>query len=115
MSCPDFVRSEKGKYCSKNTHGVLKEFVPSSSSVQDAITIRNECEQYCRVDETCWGCSVHCGSPCQWNAVPECGTFKNWGGMIEGDVTHKQGITLVLHSKFLGQVNTSGYLKVLTL
>ena len=108
MSCPDFVRSEKGKYCSKNRHGVLKEFVPSSSSVQDAITIRNECEQYCRVEERCWGCTVHCGSPCQWNAIPVCGKLTDWDGKIEGDVTRKQGMTLLLHSNLLRPDNIIG-------
>ena len=93
MSWADFLRLKKGKWCSKNREGVLKVFVPSSSSVQDAITVRNECEEYCRVEETCWGCSVDCKNPCQRTAILACGTLIEWGGLIEGDVTYKQGIT----------------------
>ena len=105
MSWTDFVRLKKGKWCSKNREGVLKVFVPSSSSVQDAIMVRNECEQYCRVEKTCWGCSVDCGNPCQWSAILTCGTLNDWGGMIEGDVTYKQGITLVKLSTSLGPLS----------
>ena len=106
ISCLGFVRS-KGKYCSKNTQGVLREFVPPSSSEQDALTIRNSCEQYCSVKETCWGCSVHCGVgiPCQWNAISECGAVKDGKGIIEGDITQKQGIILVIHSSLLKSVH----------
>ena len=84
-----FNRSEKGKYCSKNKDNVIKAFIPTSGGIDDAIMSRNECEDYCQNDETCWGCSVHCGNPCQWNAIPECGNYNDWGGVIEGDITRK--------------------------
>ena len=57
----------------------------------DAITARNECEEYCSTQENCWGCSVQCGSLCQWNAIPDCGVYDNWTGLIAGDITQKPG------------------------
>ena len=87
--CLEFDRSEKGKYCQFNTRNVLKEFIPVSTSIEDAIISRDECENYCNDKSECWGCSVHCGSPCQWNAIPECGVWHGWGGLIDGDITQK--------------------------
>jgi hypothetical protein len=67
----------------------LKEFVPTSDGVADAEVARNQCETFCWTSASCWGCSVHCGSPCQWNAIPSCGTEKTWSGKIAGDITQK--------------------------
>ena len=93
----DFERSEKGKFCSKNTDNVIKAFIALSESIDDAISKRNECEDFCRNNEECWGCSVHCDqpNPCQWNAIPDCGdpeTHSTFSGMIEGDITRKKNI-----------------------
>lgn len=88
---PDFIRSEKGKHCRNNSVNVLKEFVPPSGDVADAVTARNECEEYCWTQDDCWGCSVYCGPPCQWNAIPNCGVYDNWTGLIDGDITQKSG------------------------
>ena len=85
-----FERSEKGKWCGLNTRNVMKEFIPSSSSIADATKVRDACESYCYLKSTCWGCSVHCGNPCQWNAISECGSMRNFRGIIEGDVTKKK-------------------------
>ena len=87
----DFIRSKKGKHCRKNNENVLEEFTRPSGGGDDAIMSRNECEEYCLTQETCWGCSVYCGTPCQWNAITDCGDYDNWAGLIDGDVTHKEG------------------------
>ena len=100
MLFTEFIRSEKGKYCEFNTKNTLKEFIiASSTETATAGLSRNSCEDYCRKEQTCWGCSVHCGSPCQWNAIPECGTVKDWHGMIEGDITQKSGINLMINDR----------------
>ena len=85
----EFIR-KKGKYCVKNTQNMLKEFKPPSSSIDDAIVSRDNCEEYCGIEENCWGCSIACqlGS-CQWNAIPRCGKKEKWEGVIEGDITAK--------------------------
>ena len=72
----------------------MKEFVPASSLIVDAIKSRDACESYCDGQSGCWGCSVHCGNPCQWNAIPDCGRINNFGGIIEGDITKKISINL---------------------
>ena len=56
------------------------------------MTARDGCEDYCREQEKCWGCSIRCPAQCQWNAIPECGPEVSWEGKIEGDITHKPGI-----------------------
>ena len=86
-----FTRSAKGKFCQYNTVNVLKEFRPSSGAIAEAIKSRDECEEYCSTQESCWGCSVHCASPCQWNAIPACGLNNDWMGLIDGDITQKPG------------------------
>ena len=68
---------------------MIKEFLPSSKDLSDARIARNECEEYCSTDEACWGCSVYCTQLCQWNAIPDCGIYEKWTGLIEGDVTKK--------------------------
>ena len=68
---------------------MLKAFIAKSSSNEDAFDSLNACESYCKGEVECWGCSVHCGNPCQWNAIPTCGKRINWSGKIEGDITQK--------------------------
>ena len=80
-----------GKHCRKKNANVFKEFTPLSGNVADAIASRNEWEEYCLTQERCWGCSVHCDGTCQWNAIPECGGYVNWPGLIDGDITQKPG------------------------
>ena len=55
------------------------------------------CESYCSKHQECWGCSVDCSTAdnCQWNAIPECGAFQNWTGLIKGDVSQKPGIRYI--------------------
>ena len=64
-------------------------FFRALRSNEDAMESRDECENYCNGKLECWGCSVHCASPCQWNAIPECGQWKSWSGVIDGDITQK--------------------------
>ena len=60
---------------------------PSKDSY-GAIFARNECEDYCRNDSNCWGCSLS-KTPFGWNAIPDCGDLQSWPGYIEGDVSRK--------------------------
>ena len=91
----EFDRSQPGKYCQLNKVNVLKEFIPVTSYTEDAIVSRDVCEDYCKGNSECWGCSIHCTPKCQWNAIPECGKTQNInnGGMIEGDITQKLNIS----------------------
>eukprot|EP00931_Biecheleriopsis_adriatica_P042677 TRINITY_DN24339_c0_g1_i1.p1 TRINITY_DN24339_c0_g1~~TRINITY_DN24339_c0_g1_i1.p1 ORF type:complete len:538 (-),score=63.67 TRINITY_DN24339_c0_g1_i1:100-1608(-) len=88
-----FVRSYPGKSCEGAGVNVLRPFVPVSTSDADAIRARDRCESFCRGIHGCWGCSVHCGQPCQWNAIQACGKEKDWKGKILGDITRKQELT----------------------
>ena len=87
----EFVRSKKGIRCTKRNLNVLKEFPAHSESVNSAFEAINECETYCSKEKTCWGCSVDCHKQCQWNAIPECGDYDDWLGLIEGDTSVKPG------------------------
>ena len=105
----EFVRYQKGKWCSDGRNNVLKEFKADSSSTspEDLVRIRNQCEDYCETNESCWGCSVACGSDahmdinagCQWNAIPSCGDVHLWAGLIEGDISRRPGITLFVQNQ----------------
>ena len=88
---PGFIRSSKGKRCRESNVDVLNSFIPPSGKAVDAMAIRDECEIYCSTHDNCWGCSVYCGSPCQWNAIPNCEIYDDWTGLIEGDITQKPG------------------------
>ena len=85
----DFFHSTKGRYCLHNNKNVFETFIPTSDSIEDAIEALNSCENYCRKEENCWGCSVFCSDRCKWNAIPECGPEYPWEGKIEGDISRK--------------------------
>lgn len=86
---PEAFLRFRGKHCSRNRENVIKDFVPSSASDADAEVARDKCEEFCNTQEKCWGCSIYCGHPCQWNAIPSCGNFKSWTGKIDGDIIEK--------------------------
>ena len=95
ISFLEFDRSKKGKYCHFHGVNVLKEFIPVSSYIEDAIVSRDACETYCKGKSECWGCSIQCKPKCQWNAIPQCGKIHNLalGGLIDGDITQKINIS----------------------
>ena len=93
-----FVRSVKGYQCTFNKAYILSRFPSYSPSTQDLAVARDNCEDYCRDQDQCWGCSVHCvdaftrNTSCEWNAIKRCDKIVPWTGKIKGDVTHKPGI-----------------------
>ena len=95
------VRSVKGYRCNKatfNKANILKEFSSYSPSTDDLAIARDKCEDFCRDQDQCWGCSVRCvdaytrDTTCEWNAIKRCNKIVRWTGKITGDVSHKQGI-----------------------
>eukprot|EP00927_Polykrikos_kofoidii_P055043 TRINITY_DN49359_c0_g1_i1.p1 TRINITY_DN49359_c0_g1~~TRINITY_DN49359_c0_g1_i1.p1 ORF type:complete len:937 (-),score=98.26 TRINITY_DN49359_c0_g1_i1:92-2509(-) len=94
-----FERSQSGYYCSDNHKSFLKSFPMASNTLSDAHASLNQCETYCRDEDSCWGCSVDCPrtplvygrlfEACQWNAVSSCGETLLWSGSIVGDISKK--------------------------
>ena len=95
---PAFIRSVKGYQCTFNLANILSNFPSYSPSTGDLAIARNNCEDFCRDQDQCWGCNVHCvdafteWTNCQWNAIQRCDKIVRWKGKIKGDVTHKPGI-----------------------
>ena len=108
-------RGAKGRYCSKNNNGVLKEFIPRTASDADAIKVRDQCEAHCLEVAACQHCSVHCASGnswsgvCQWNAIPTCGTTSSFAGKLAGDTSTKIGVCLVCPPRHAGVSHTCSW------
>ena len=97
--CKGFLRSKKGKYCSKSKVGILKAF--QINPLYNAYKARTHCEEFCHTNYDCWGCSVASKRYKKYklfNAIPDCGAIVNWAGLIEGDITQKLGTIQVIHS-----------------
>ena len=89
-----FIRHEKGKKCDYKFRNVIKEFPTSSETETGYVNSRNDCEKYCSITESCWGCSVSCESKCHWKALSGCEQQENWKGLINGDISEKPGISI---------------------
>ena len=90
----DFIRLEIGKRCQKRNINILKEFVVSSKSSDNARKAIARCENYCARNNICWGCSIDCGKQCRWNAIPDCGKQEKWTGLANGDITQRPGTNI---------------------
>ena len=61
---------------------------------KDAMFARDECVKWCSNQENCFACSSDCSvdkDTCTWNALKQCGAWQFWDGIIEGDVSEKEG------------------------
>ena len=90
----DFIRLEIGKRCQKRNINILKEFVVSPKSSDNARKAIARCENYCARNNICWGCSIDCGKQCRWNAIPDCGKQEKWTGLANGDITQRPGTNI---------------------
>ena len=93
----EFLESETAKKCSKTKDNVLKEFVTNLGVNADFSSLREKCEDYCSKEEKCWGCSLHCESSCQLDALSDCEMHENTTESFKVSVIQKPG----KHEKYL--------------
>jgi hypothetical protein len=84
------ARQPKGKYCEDNRRNIIKTF--ASNGTTDNARAVGDCEAFCMTSTTCNFCSVDQQVPKKtlvWQAIPTCGTIRNWGGALVGDISAK--------------------------
>ena len=69
----------------------MKGFLSINKNLSSLYDARTKCEQYCAIEDECWGCSINCEYSCKWNAITDCGNTERWDGAIAGDISQKPG------------------------
>ena len=90
----EFFRYPKGKRCSNYVKNIIKEFPFPSPQLENEFISLQACEKYCSMKSICWGCSIECNDrqvDCKFNAISSCKDEETWTGLLDGDITVKQG------------------------
>ena len=90
----EFFRYPKGKRCSNYVKPIIKEFPFPSPQLENGSISLQVCEKYCSIKSICWGCSIECNDrqvDCKFNAISSCKDEEAWIGLLDGDITVKQG------------------------
>ena len=67
----EYIQLANDTTCSDNDIRILEDFPPSIDRIYNVSSSKNECERYCSLNESCWGCFASSGSD-HWKAIENC-------------------------------------------
>ena len=94
----EFTRLENVTTCKENYTDILKVFMMPEYSSNNSIsndTALTDCEFYCALERTCWGCVKACNGKCQWNAVTHCERMHNRKDFVQQSMSQKPGKLII--------------------